>query len=108
MAHLQHLAAQSIGTKDLVRQRGLLLEQAPLIRELRLLQTHLEQLDTEICQLVETSREGQILTSIPGIGTIQAAAILAAIGNILNFECAADLKSYCGWAKVERNLWNDT
>jgi transposase len=100
LARLQHLAAQSIGTKDLVRQRGLLLEQTQLIRELRLLQTHLQQLDTEIRQLVEQSREGQILTSIPGIGTIQAAAIMAAIGNILNFEHASDLKSYCGWAPV--------
>jgi transposase len=100
LAQLQRLATQSIGTKDLVRQRGLLLEQAQLIRELRLLQTHLQQLDTEICQLVETSREGQILTSIPGIGTIQAAAIMAAIGTVLNFESAADLKSYCGWAPV--------
>ncbi len=40
---LQHLAAQSIGTKDLLRQRGLLLEQTQLIRELRLLQEHLAQ-----------------------------------------------------------------
>jgi transposase len=100
LQQLQQLAAQSIGTKDLVRQRGLLLEQAQLIRELRLLQEHLKQLDTEICQLVEQSREGQILTSIPGIGTIQAAAIMAAIGTILNFERASELKSYCGWAPV--------
>jgi transposase len=100
LAQLQQLATQSIGTKDLVRQRGLLLEQAQLIRELRLLQTQLQQLDPEICQLVEQSREGQVLTSIPGIGTLQAAAIMAALGNSLNFECAADLKSYCGWAPV--------
>jgi transposase IS116/IS110/IS902 family protein len=100
LQQLQHLAAQSIGTKDLVRQRGLLLEQSQLIRELRLLQEHLKQLDTEMCQLVEQSREGQILTSIPGIGTIQAAAIMAAIGTILNFERASELKSYCGWAPV--------
>ena len=76
LVQLQHLAAQSIGTKDLVRQRGLLLEQTQLIRELRLLQTHLQQLDTEICQLVEQSREGQILTSIPGIGTISGSGDL--------------------------------
>ena len=79
LMQLQQLAAQSIGTKDLVRQRGLVLEQAQLIRELRLLQEHIQQLDREISQLVERSREGQILTSIPGIGIIQAAAIMAAI-----------------------------
>ena len=32
------------------------------------------------------------------IGPIQAAMIIAAIGNIANFESAATLKSYCGWA----------
>jgi Transposase IS116/IS110/IS902 family len=50
-----------------------------------------------IVKLVEQSREGQILTSM-GIGSIQAAAIMAAIGNILNFENGAALKAYFGWA----------
>jgi transposase len=103
LMHLQQLAAQSIGTKDLIRQRGLTLEQSQLIKELRLLQEHTQQLETEIVQTVERSREGQILTSIPGIGSIQAATILAAIGNILNFERACDLKSYCGWAPVSES-----
>src|SRR6266699_2958867 len=35
---LQHLAAQSIGTKDVARQRALVLEQGLLIKELRLMQ----------------------------------------------------------------------
>src|SRR5260221_12633482 len=39
---LQQLAAESIGTKDHARQRGLLLEQDLLIKELRLIQEHLE------------------------------------------------------------------
>jgi transposase len=98
LVELQRLASQTIGTKDLVRQRALVLEQRQLIQELRLLQEHVQQLDTEIVKLVEQSREGQILTSIPPIGPIQAAAIIAAIGNILNFEKAADLKAYFGWA----------
>ena len=100
LMRLQQLAAQSISIKDLIRQRGLVLEQNQLIRELRLLQEHIQQLDTEISQLVEHSREGQILTSIPGIGIIQAAAMMAAIGTIWNFERASYLKSYFGWAPV--------
>src|SRR5262249_52502357 len=95
---LQRLASQSIGVKDLVRQRGLVVEQRQLIRELALLQEHVQELETEIRAVVTQTREGRILTSIPGIGPIPAAAILAAIGNILNFETAARLKSYCGWA----------
>jgi hypothetical protein len=95
------MAGQSIGTKELPRQRGLVLEQSQLIRELRLLQDHIEQLEAEIRTSVEQAREGKILTSIPGIGTIQAAAILAAMGNVLNFEHASQLKAYFGWAPQE-------
>ena len=98
LVQLQQLAAQSIGMKDLTRQRGLILEQTLLIRELRLLQDHLEQLAGEISQIVEQSREGQILTSIPPIGPLSAAAIIATIGSIANFRDAAHLKSYFGWA----------
>src|SRR6266568_1494273 len=95
---LQQLAAQSIGTKDLARQRGLLLEQALLIKELRLIQDHLERLEGEICQIVEQSREGKILLSVPPISPLAAATILAGIGHIANFEDAGHLKSYFGWA----------
>ncbi len=98
---MQNLASQSIGIKEISRQRGLVLEQSQLIRELRMLQEHIEQLDVEITKSVEASREGKILASIPGIGTIQAAAILAAMGNVLNFEHACHLKAYFGWAPQE-------
>jgi transposase len=95
---LQRLAAETIGTHDAVRQRGLVLEQQQLIGELRLLQAHLAELDREIVQVVAHTREGTILLSIPEIGPIQAAAILAAVGNIRNFSRAAQLKAYFGWA----------
>jgi hypothetical protein len=48
LIRLQQLAAQSIGTKNLTRQRALLLEQEVLIKELRLIQNHLERLEGEI------------------------------------------------------------
>ena len=43
LERLQLVASQSIGVKDLVRQRGLTLEQGQLIRELHLLQEHIAQ-----------------------------------------------------------------
>ncbi len=95
---LQQLAPQSIGTKDVARQRGLILEQTLLIKELRLIQEHLQRLEEEICQIVEHCREGKILLSIPPISPLAAATILAAIGHIANFEDAGHLKSYFGWA----------
>jgi hypothetical protein len=98
LTNLQRLAGETIGTHDTVRQRGLVLEQHQLIGELRLLQAHLQELEREIVQVVEQTREGAILLSMPDIGPIQAAAILAAVGNIRNFSRAAELKAYFGWA----------
>jgi len=98
LIQLHQLAVQSIGTKDPARLRGLILEQSLLIKELRLIQDHLEQLESEIGQIVEQSREGQILTSIPPIGPIFAATIIATVGTIANFSRPAQLKSYFGWA----------
>lgn len=97
LLYLQRLAAQSVGTKDILRQRGLLIEQTQLIRELRLLREHISQLEKEIIAIVEQSREGQIVQSL-GIGPIQAATILAAISSIENFPNAGSLNSYCGWS----------
>jgi transposase len=97
---LQQLAAQSIGTKDLHRQRGLLIEQAQLIKELRLLREHVAQLESEIVSIIEQAHEGQILMSFPGVGPIMAATMVAAMGSIHNFSSAAKLKSYFGWAPV--------
>lgn len=98
LLELQHLASQSIGVKDTARQHGLLFEQKQLIKELQLILEHLEQLEAEITHVIEACREGQILTSIPGIGAVPAASILAMIGNIANFSRASQLKSYFGWA----------
>jgi transposase len=95
---LQQLACASIGTRDLGRQRGLVLEQTQLIKELQLMQQHLAQLEEEIHQIVARSREGQILTSIPPIGPLPAATLIAKIGHINNFPNAACLRAYCGWA----------
>lgn len=82
----------------MARRRCLVLEQKQVIKELKLLQEHIEELDTEICAIVQNSREGKILLSLGIIGPIQAAIIIAAIGNIVNFEKASQLKAYFGWA----------
>ncbi len=97
LLELQRLAGQSIGIKDPARVKGLVFEQKQLIVELKLLGEHLEQLEQEMVQIVEDSREGKILTSIPGIGLQAAAALIATIGTIANFERPAQLKSYFGW-----------
>lgn len=97
LLELQRLAAETIGTKDPARLRGLAFEQQQLLDEFHLISQHLQALETEMMHIVEHAREGQILTSIPGIGPLQAAIVIALIGNIANFEKPGQLKSYCGW-----------
>jgi hypothetical protein len=97
---LQRLVAQSIGTTDMARLRGLSIEQQHLIAELNLIRRHMDDLDAEISQVIMYCREGQILSSIPGRGHISAATILALIGNIANFDRPGQLKAYCGWAPI--------
>lgn len=95
---LQQLAKETIGITNVDRLRALKVEQELLIKELRLVQEHVERLDTEIADIVKNCREGQILLSMPPIGPIQAATIIATVGNIANFEKASELKTYFGWA----------
>ena len=51
-------------------------------------------------EVVANCREGRILTSIPGVGVMPAATIIASVGNIANFSRASQLKAYFGWAPV--------
>jgi hypothetical protein len=84
--------------------RGLIVEQHQLIQELALLGQHLAQLEAEMVKIVERCREGKMLTSLPGIGPLAAATLIALIGSIANFERAAQLKSSVGWVpKVARS-----
>ncbi len=96
-AHCNAWQGRRIGTKDPARVRGLVFEQKQLIPELKLIAEHLQQVETEMIQVVEHCREGKILTSLPGIGPQAAAALIATIGTSANFERAAQLKSYFGW-----------
>ena len=94
LLRLQQLASLPIGTKEVERQRSLVLEQGLLMKELRLIQEHLAKLHKKIANIVTNCREGHILLSMPPIGPMQAATIIATIGHISNFEKASELKSY--------------
>jgi transposase len=101
LAELQELARATIGTKSVARLVSLQLEQKQLMAELALLDDHVEQLSTEIERQVRQSREGRILTSFIGIGSVHAATLIAGIGSIANFESKAKLRAYLGWAPHE-------
>ncbi|GHO99501.1 IS110 family transposase [Reticulibacter mediterranei] len=108
LGQLQELASCSVGIKDPARIEALLFEQGQLIAELRLLREHMEVLDEKIEALVEGTREGVILTSIPMISPLRAASILASIGIISNFRSSAALKAYFGWSPVSNQTGTST
>ncbi|GCE14164.1 IS110 family transposase [Tengunoibacter tsumagoiensis] len=98
LQRLVDVAKFSVGNVDEFRIRGLIIEQRQLIEELRLANQHADELDRDIAAILAESREGAILMSIDGIGPTHAASIIAAIGNINNFESASKLRGYFGWS----------
>lgn len=95
---MQVLAKESIGLKEGHRLDSLIIEQAQLITELRLLVQHQAQLDSKISVILATTREGQILQSFPGIAIVLAAQLLSGIGNINNFPTLPKFRAYMGSA----------
>jgi transposase len=94
---LQELARTSIGCKDEHRLKSLVLEQQHLITLLALIQSQIDACEAEIEQIVNGSREGQILMSMNIFGHVQVATILSGISNIKAFPDAEHLKSHFGW-----------
>jgi transposase len=97
LAELQELAHITVGLKDEIVVSRLCFEQKQIIEELHLLDQHIEQIKARIIPLLDASREAQILMSFPGVSYVQAAILLAGIGNFHNFETYGDLCGLAGW-----------
>ena len=69
---------------------------AVLVREIRSLEKAIKELDKGIEEIVQTLPEYQCLTSIPGIGPVYAAGIIAEIGQIERFDSQAKIAKYAG------------
>lgn len=64
--------------------------------DLTTLRARLRDLEEELRGLVERHTVGQHLTTIPGVGPITAACVLAEVGDFARFPDAATLASYAG------------
>lgn len=69
-----------------------------LVREIRSLEKAIKEYDKAIQELIQVIPEYQCLTSIPGVGPVYAAGILAEIGQIERFDDQTKLAKYIGLA----------
>lgn len=89
-----HLAAQKAPRRELPKVTSLLV--ATTARRILELDALLVELDRAIGELLEEAFPEQVLTSLPGIGDVSAAAILAEVGDIARFKTKREFVGYCG------------
>jgi transposase len=89
---IQTLAARSVGVGFL--GHVLRIQMTCLLEQLTLLEQQLDELDAEIEAVMQ--RLPQYLTSIPGIGPVTGATILAEIGDVQRFDTPEKLVAYAG------------
>jgi transposase len=91
-AAVQEVARRSVGIgflADAVR-----IEMRCLLQQVDLLQDQISQLDTQVHTLMDLLP--QHITSIPGVGPVTGAAILAEIGDVRRFSSVEKLVAYAG------------
>lgn len=78
--------------------------------QIRALSLSIKQLDKSIADLVKVIPESQILLSIPGIGPVYCAGILAEIGDIERFNAESQLAKYAGlaWKQTQSGNFRGT
>jgi transposase len=89
---IQQQARQSVGVAFLTD--AVHLEMRCLLAQLELLDEQRKQIDQAITELMQ--QIPQHITSIPGVGPVTGAAILAEIGDIQRFETVDKLVAYAG------------
>ena len=90
---LHHLAAQA---PQAALSRVSRLEVRITSRRIIELQEIIAEMDEAIAELLDSLFPNQVLTSIPGLGGVSAAAILAEVIDIRRFPTKAQFIGYCG------------
>jgi len=89
---LQQLACRSVGVRFLTD--AVHMEVRCLLEQLALLETQRQQVEEAVARLM--AQIPQHLTTIPGIGPVTAAAMLAEIRDVQRFESVEKLVAYAG------------
>ncbi|WP_153056588.1 transposase, partial [Streptococcus suis] len=79
-----------------------------LAREIRNLEQMIKDIDKAIEDMVEVIPEYQCLTSVPGVGKVYAAGIIAEIGQIERFKDHPQVAKYAGlnWKQYQSGNTN--
>jgi len=91
-ATVQRLARQSVGVSFLANAAQI--EMRCLLAQIDLLEEQRRQVDQAVEQLM--AQVPQYLTTIPGVGPVTAAAVLAEIGDVHRFATVEKLVAYAG------------
>lgn len=88
---------------SLVQQDSVNIVLSLLAREIRSLEKMIKEIDRAIEDIVEIIPEYQCLTSVPGIGKVFAAGIIAEIGQIERFKDHPQVAKYAGlnWKETQ-------
>jgi len=89
---IQAYARQSVGVSFLVDAARI--EMRCLLAQIELLEQQRDQIDKSLAELM--SQIPQHITSIPGIGPVTGAAIVAEIGDVNRFDSVEKLVAYAG------------
>ena len=89
---LQRAAGESLGLATLGRAARLELDH--LLAQIALLEAQIAQTDAAVAELL--TQTDQTLTTIPGVGPVLAATILAEIGDVTRFPRPSALVAYAG------------
>jgi transposase len=97
---LQALAAQSIG----IREGALAVSQeiSLLVQRIQLLTTQIETVTQSLRELVDSLPESRYLLSIPGLGYLTVAGLLAGLGPFSNYTNGRQLVKMAGMNPTER------
>jgi len=94
VTQIREAAHDSIGIRE--GTEGARMQIAQLVEELALIGHHLATTEAKLAELLGQTELDQYLTSIPGVGTISAAAFLAEIGNPHNYKSHKQIKKKAG------------
>ena len=91
---LHQLANNSVGIK--IGVDSLKVELDILIARLKMCQEQVNELEAKIAELVKQFPQYQYILTIPGVGQLTGASIIAEIGDISNFKSSIKLVAFAG------------